>query len=303
VPSQQLGRRADRLARPSVQRRQQRGLRRLARADDPRDPLARPEQPAPPEGRDEAGLHQRRLAAAGRADHGQEALQPQALQQLVLLRLAPEELVLLVLPEGRHAGVRAGGRGGHARHGPAQLGAQPVDCRAPLVGRPRLQAAQDGQPQRQLDRFQEQRDDRPGRRLEPVGLGEQLRDLTEGVGEVGGREDQERAAAALDRLLELDEPGCPDGVGRLVEIAHPRLVQRVEQVAPHPGTVGLGVGDEQVVVGRAGPAGRGRAGVAGLRHRGPAAARRPAGPVGRRRGSRRARGGRAGPDADCTARA
>ena len=72
-------------------------------------------------------------------------------------------------------------------------------------------------------------------------------ELAEGIGQVGRREDQQRAPALLDRALELDQPRHAQREGILGMNAGAGLVQRVEQKAIDPGAIGLGVGDEHVM--------------------------------------------------------
>jgi hypothetical protein len=53
--------------------------------------------------RDETGSHERRLSAAGGADHGEETSRAQTSEQIVDFRFAAEEEVIFVGLEGAQA--------------------------------------------------------------------------------------------------------------------------------------------------------------------------------------------------------
>jgi hypothetical protein len=66
------------------------------------------------------------------------------------------------------------------------------------------------------------------------------------TGQVGRRENEQRALALLDRALELDQTRHAQREGVLRVIACASIVQRVEQKAVDPRAILLGVGDEHV---------------------------------------------------------
>ena len=68
--------------------------------------------------RQQPGPHERGLAAAGGADHGQEAPAGQAPHQLVALLVAAEKEVRLLLHEGPKARERIGAGAGVHRYAP-----------------------------------------------------------------------------------------------------------------------------------------------------------------------------------------
>src|SRR5262249_43789342 len=65
---------------------------------------------------DHAGPHQRRLAAARGADHGQESVRAQQLQERRGLLLAAEEQVVLVAAKGAETRERVGTPSGMGAH-------------------------------------------------------------------------------------------------------------------------------------------------------------------------------------------
>ena len=244
------------------------------------------------ERRDQPGLHQRRLAGSRGSDDGQEGMQAKPLPQLLELLVAPEEAVAVLLGEGRHADIGAGGPRPPPRlDRVAQDLAELLDLPGPLGRVGPVQTLQHGQSGRWGDLAQLERDHRPGGGLEPVGLGEQVDELARPVGEIRGRQHDQGVLALAHRALHLVQQRGAKGEVPLVVVAHIGLVEGRQQEALDPAAVRLRVGDEDVIA---------------TRHRVRAAARWPGvpgWPRSRRRRSCRATAEPASGGAACRARA
>ena len=155
-------------------------------------------------------------------------MQAQPFQEFLHLPVPSEEAVAVGFAEGHHAGVGAGGRRGGGGEGPRQFGAEAgQDLLMPRwVGR--IQSGEHGQAGRQLDRMQDEGDDGPGGRLQAVGLGQQVGELAEALGQVGGGEDEQGALALPDSPLELQDARHAQPEGFLGVDTHAGCFQRVE---------------------------------------------------------------------------
>jgi hypothetical protein len=98
--------------------------------------------------------------------------------------------------------------------------------------------------------LQEEGNYRPGGALQAIGLGQQVHELAEAIDQVGGGEYQQGAPALLHRLLESLDARHAQGKRLLGGEAHTGAGESIAQVAFHPLPIGLGVGEEQVILRR-----------------------------------------------------
>jgi hypothetical protein len=149
-------------------------------------------------------------------DDGDEGRDVQGVHERVDIRVAPEETRVVILVERHHARVRAGRPADWAVPGDGVLQGLPqaLDAFGPPGSIRHVQRREDRQPRRQLHGFEDERDDGPGRAVQPVGLGEEIPELAEAVREIRRGEDQECPLAVPDRVLELAQEGCAEGERR-----------------------------------------------------------------------------------------
>ncbi len=229
-----------RLAWACAERAGERGQRGIAGAHHADQPATGTEQSARTHRWDEAGEDERRLAGARGANDGEERVLTQPVLELLDFRLTAVEERGVRFSERAHPRVGAGRPRGGRKRGVIKVGQEPRHGRIPPDRVSEIETLEHRQPWREVDRLQEQGDDRPSAGLQSVGLGQDIDKRGVLVGHVGRRENEERPRTLLHRPFELEQAGDTGSEGGPGVDTHAGLFEGVEQVALDPRTIGLG---------------------------------------------------------------